>query len=300
MDCDEPLIFAIDNRYTRDFETLSNTSPKLMSSVPLIFDTDAAPLTIGMVHLRPLPGSPRYTDDMQAIIDAAVHDATALEAGGVDAVMVENFGDTPFFPERVPAVTVAAMSAVMVAIRNAIRLPVGVNVLRNDGESALAIAAVTGASFIRVNVLCGARVTDQGLIPGIAHDLLRLRKNLGVDDVKILADVDVKHSAALAPRPFSDELTDLVHRGGADAVVVSGSGTGRETPRQQITDAIRIADGVPVFIGSGVSTESLATLPIDSGGFIVGTSFKQNGQVSEPVDQARVAMFIQAIRERWN
>ncbi len=258
------------------------------------------PIVIGMVHLKPLPGSRRCNGDVSAVISAAIHDATALEAGGVDAVMVENFGDTPFYPGRVPAITVATMSAVVQQIRQSIRLPLGVNVLRNDGESALAIAVANGASFIRVNVLTGARVTDQGLIQGIAHNLLRLRHELRAAEIHILADVDVKHSAALAPRPLAEELDDLIHRGGADAAIVSGSGTGRETPRQHIEEAIQIAGGTPILVGSGVSVKSLYKMPTEIGGFIVGTSFKQNGQVHEAIDQERVASFTQAICEHWS
>ena len=110
--------------------------------------------------------------------------------------MMENFGDVPFFPGRVPASVVAQMTAMACAVRDEVKLPLGINVLRNDGVSALAVAQAAGASFIRVNVLCGARVADQGLIQGIAHDLLRERAALGAAEIKIFADVDVKHSAA--------------------------------------------------------------------------------------------------------
>ena len=271
-----------------------------MSKLLLNLDAPKSPQIIGMVHLRPLPGTPQFDGDFQAVIDSAVADAIALAAGGVDAVMMENFGDVPFYPGRVPAITVAAMSVAVRQIRQAIDVPLGVNVLRNDGESALAIAVATGASFIRVNVLPGARVTDQGLIQGIAHDLLRLRLELRANEIQILADVDVKHSAALAVRPFQDELADLMHRGGADAVIVSGSGTGSETSMQQISDALQIADGLPILVGSGVTVESLATMPSGISGFIVGTSFKHEGHAHQPVDQERVASFVRATRERWN
>src|SRR5690606_13240725 len=113
-------------------------------------------------------------------------------------LMLENFGDTPFYPRRVAAHTVAAMTAIAVEVRRQVDLPLGINVLRNDGLSALGIAAASGADFIRVNVLSGARVTDQGIVQGIAHDLLRERRWLGAESVKILADVNVKHSAPLA------------------------------------------------------------------------------------------------------
>src|SRR4051795_9681702 len=130
-------------------------------------------IVIGMVHLAPLPGSPGYGSDVASVRDAALRDAAALADGGVDGVMIENFGDVPFFPGRVPAYVVAHMTAIAAEVRARVALPLGINVLRNDGLSALAVAHACGAEFIRVNVLCGARVADQGLLQGIAHDLLR-------------------------------------------------------------------------------------------------------------------------------
>jgi len=145
---------------------------------------------IGMVHLPPLPGAPRDGGDRRSLRERARSDARALAAGGVDAVIVENFGDAPFHPNRVPPITVAAMTDLTRSVKAAIDLPVGVNVLRNDAEAALSIAAATGARFVRVNIHTGARVTDQGVIEGRAHETMRLREELDAD-VKVLADLDV-------------------------------------------------------------------------------------------------------------
>src|SRR5262245_31454411 len=146
---------------------------------------------VGMLHAPPLPGSPRCTGNWDSIIRTVLVDAETLVDAGFHALLLENFGDAPFSPRRVPAETVAAMTRLAAEVARRFTVPLGINVLRNDGESALAIAAAVGAAFIRVNVLCGARVTDQGLIAGIAHDLLRLRRHLGADAVQVLADVDV-------------------------------------------------------------------------------------------------------------
>ena len=171
--------------------------------------------------------------------------------------MMENFGDIPFYPDRVPAFVVAQMTALACAVRREADLPLGINVLRNDGRSALAIAHAAGASFIRVNVLCGARVADQGLIQGIAHDLLRERAQLDAAQIKIFADVDVKHSAALAERPLEDEVDDLIERALADAVVVSGAGTGKATDPAIAQRVKRVAQKTPVFIGSGITAATI-------------------------------------------
>src|SRR5215212_5479938 len=164
--------------------------------------SNLAHVVIGMLHLPPLPGAPQYSIDARTLAqirDAVLRDADALVDGGVHGLMLENFGDVPFYPGRVPAHTVAAMTAIATDVRRRFDLPLGINVLRNDGVSALGIAAAVEAEYVRVNVLCGARLADQGIIQGIAHDLLRERAMLNAHRVKIFADVDVKHSAPLAP-----------------------------------------------------------------------------------------------------
>ena len=145
-----------------------------------------------------------------------------------------------------------------------------------------------GASFIRVNVLCGARVTDQGLIQGIAHDLLRERAMLGATDVKIFADVDVKHSAPLAARAIQDEVDDLIERALADAIVVSGAGTGKATDPEKVRAVKEAARNTAVFVGSGITAQMIDQFLSHADGFIVGTALKKDGIATNPVDPARV------------
>jgi membrane complex biogenesis BtpA family protein len=249
-----------------------------------------------MVHLHPLPGAPRFDRNMMAVLSDAVRDAEALAAGRVDAIMIENFGDVPFYPGRVPAHVVAHMTAIAGEIRRRVKVPIGINVLRNDGCSALAIAHAVGADFIRVNVLCGARVTDQGIIQGIAHDLLRERAMLSAERIKIFADVDVKHSAALAPRALEQEIADTIERGLADAIIVSGSGTGKHTDVEKVKRAKSAAGKTPVFVGSGVTAETIADYLLYADGFIVGTALKKNGKADQSVDVKRVRELVAAMR----
>ncbi|MEA2708806.1 MAG: uncharacterized protein QOF78_1407 [Phycisphaerales bacterium] len=244
---------------------------------------------IGMLHLAALPGAPLYGGSLSAVREAVLRDAALLAEGGVNGLMIENFGDTPFFPGRVPAHVVAHLTAIAAEVRRVLpNLPLGINVLRNDGLSALAIAHAVGADYIRVNVLCGARVADQGLLQGIAHDLLRLRAELKAEAIKIFADVDVKHSAPLAERPIADEVDDTLHRGMADALIVSGAGTGKPTDPEKVKLVKSAAKGAPVFLGSGVTPQTLPALLPYADGFIVGTYFKQDGVASNTVDPARV------------
>jgi membrane complex biogenesis BtpA family protein len=224
---------------------------------------------------------------LEGIRRRAIEDAEALAEGGVHALMLENYGDVPFYPGRTPTITATHMTAVALEIRRRLPLPLGVNVLRNDGLTALAVAHAAGAQFIRVNVLCGARVTDQGLILGIAHDLLRERAALE-SEILIFADVNVKHSAPLAARPLADEVADLIHRGRADAVIVSGAATGQPTDVEELKQVESAAGETPVLVGSGVTAESISQFAPYADGFIVGTSVKQDGVVENPVDRARV------------
>lgn len=256
------------------------------------------PVVVGMLHAPPLPGSPRggsHLDDLRASV---LRDAEAWVSGGVRFLMFENFGDTPFFPRDVPAITVACMTALAREVTAAFpEITLGINMLRNDGCSALAVAHATGASFIRVNVLCGARLTDQGIVDGIAHDLMRLRTTLQAQNIAVLADVDVKHSAPLASRPLTAEVSDLIHRGHADVLVVSGESTGAPADVEHLREVVAAADGVPVFVGSGVTADNVGELGQHTAGLIVGTAAKHNGDVLAPVDVDRVRRLVAATHQ---
>lgn len=248
---------------------------------------------IGVVHLQPLPGSPRWGGDLAAVERAALADAEAYRSGGADGLIVENFGDAPFFANRVPPETVAAMARLATAVVAAAgSLPVGINVLRNDALAALGIAAASGAHFLRVNVLTGATVTDQGLIQGPAAELLRRRRLLGGDGaaggIAVLADVLVKHAAPLAPLTLETAVRDTLERGGADGVIVSGSGTGEPTALVDLQRARAAAMGAPVLVGSGCTAATAPDLAGCCDGVIVGTALKHHGQIGQPVDPQRV------------
>ncbi|MBC8144035.1 MAG: BtpA/SgcQ family protein [bacterium] len=249
---------------------------------------------IGMVHLKPLPGSVGWRGSMQHVIDLALADAHALSDGGVDAIMIENFGDVPFRKDDVEAHTVAAMTHVISEIKRAVQLPLGVNVLRNDAASAIAIAAVCGAAMVRINVHVGAMLTDQGIIEGRAADTLALRRRLDVD-IKILADVDVKHARPIAEFPIEDAAADAVERGLADAIIITGSRTGAGVDIERLRQA-RNAVAVPVLVGSGVTDETVALLRNECDGAIVGSWLKVDGDISKSVDVQRVRRLVQATR----
>ena len=253
---------------------------------------------IGMVHLAPLPGSPRWEGAMARVIEAALADARALVEGGVDALLVENYGDAPFTAGRIEPATVAAMAVVAAEIGRAFpRARLGVNVLKNDARAALAVAAAAGGRFIRVNVHAGAVVADQGLVQTDAYHTLRDRRLLGAE-VAIFADVGGKHAMPLVPVEIEQMARDLVHRGLADALVVSGRATGEATPIAEVRRVRGAVSDVPLLVGSGVTPETVAELLSVADGVIVGTSIKRDGDVRKPVDPARVEKFVAAARRR--
>lgn len=253
------------------------------------------PSLVGVIHLPALPGSPRFGGDLGAIAASAARDARVLTEAGYDAVVIENFGDAPFEPKAVPPITVAAMTRCALAAREAApSLAIGINVLRNDAMAALAVAVATGAAFIRINVHIGARVTDQGIVEGRAHETLRVRHALGAEHVALFCDVDVKHSAPLGARPLEEEAHDLVERAGADAILVTGSGTGRGAARSDVEVAAR-ATRAPVLVASGVTAATLGEVDA-AHGVIVGSCLRKDGRAGGPIDAGCAAAFAAAFR----
>lgn len=255
------------------------------------------PTLIGVVHLLPTPGAPRWAGVLEELLARAVADAEALARGGFDALLVENLGDAPFFAERVPPETVAALAIALRAVRQAVpNLPVGVNVLRNDARAALGLCAAAGAAFLRVNVHTGAVVTDQGVIEGRAAETLRERERLA-PRARILADVHVKHGVVLGGGSLADAARDARRRGLADALVVTGAATGTP-PDPETVREVRAAVGsdTPLLVGSGVALDGSPALLEQADGAIVGTALKRDGRVDEPVDEQRVRSLVEAFR----
>jgi len=255
---------------------------------------------IGMVHLPPLPGSAgfrgasrRLARPLDAITGQAVAEATLLARAGFDAVIVENFGDAPFAATGVPPETLAAMSIVIDHVARVVKIPIGVNVLRNDALGALAVAAVTGAAFIRVNVLSGAYATDQGIITGNANELLARRAAVA-PHVAIAADVHVKHATPISQPDLALAIEETAQRAGADAIILSGTGTGKPTDLAKLRAVRSAAHGLPIWIGSGVTAATVRESLRVADAVIVGTALKKGSRTTAPLDRARVAAFIKA------
>lgn len=231
---------------------------------------------------------------MDAVLERALADARHLEEGGLDGLLVENFGDAPFLPDRVPPETVAAMTRITATVVEAVDLPVGVNVLRNDARAALGVAVAAGARFIRVNVHAGVMFTDQGILEGRAHETVRVRRALEAP-VAILADVLVKHATPPPGTRTQDVARDLWRRGRADALVVSGSATGRPADPARLRRVKDAVPAAPLWIGSGTTPETVGELLPLCDGLIVGSALEEDGQPGKPVEAGRVGRFMEAV-----
>jgi len=253
-----------------------------------LFGTDKP--FIGVIHLLPLPGSARFDGHLEQVYERAEQEAIALSTGGVDGIIIENFFDAPFTKNRIDAVTLSTFTIVVKRVMSLINKPIGINCLRNDGLSAMAIAAATQAQFIRVNVLAGAMVTDQGLIEGIAHELLLYRQHLGMSrSIQIFADVLVKHASPLS---INNDITliaqDTKIRALADALIVTGHSTGTPPLIEDLKSIRATLPTCPLIAGSGVEKNNISQILDIADGAIIGTSLKRQGLIENPVDVERV------------
>ena len=247
---------------------------------------------LGVVHVPAMPGDPAFDGEGFGAVELhALADAEALVDGGVDGLVIENFGSAPF-PKgteghRLPPHHTAALAILARECRRRFPVLVGVNCLRNDARSAIGIAAAAGLDFVRINVHTGAYLTDQGVIEGEADRTLRYRRELGAESVAILADVMVKHASPLTPIDPARTVADTLERGLADGVIVTGDATGGEIDAPTL-ETVSAASNRPLFLGSGVTPENAPRLAPRADGAIVGTWLKEEGRVDRPVDSARV------------
>ncbi len=248
---------------------------------------------IGVVHLNPLPGSPCF-DSMNSVLNSALSDAKNLIEGGVDGLIVENYGDKPFVKE-ISDMTVSSLSVVIEKICELSDIPVGINVLRNDWKAALSIAKVLNLDFVRINVYSGLNATSEGLIEGEAGEIQRFRES---NDIKcfIMADIHVKHGKTIYPENIEEAAVETADRSLADALIVSGNRTGEEPDSIEI-DKVKSKVDTPVFIGSGLSVKNVDELMAKADGAIVGTYFKKDGEVENAVSLGKVKQLKSTVDE---
>lgn len=255
---------------------------------------------IGMIHLRPLPGSPNYdrtTWDMKKIIEFATEEAKILEEAGVDGLQIENYWDEPFLKgEKIGYETCTAMTAAAYEITRNVQIPIGINVHMNGGKAAMAVACAVGAKWVRVFEFVSAYVSYTGLTEGIGGELARYRSMLDAKDIQLLCDVNVKHGSHYIVHDRTvNELALDAQEQGADAVIITGFSTGIAPTKEKITEAGKNIH-VPVYLGSGISPENVCDLLSAADGAIVGSTFKTNGNMKEMVDYRKAKEFMDKVK----
>lgn len=255
-------------------------------------------VVIGVIHMRPLPGSPEYDGEpVETIYEAALQDAISYRNGGVDGLILENHGDIPFLkPDEIGHETSAVMAVAARKIRETVRLPLGINILANAAIPALAVAHAAGCAFIRVNQWANAYVANEGLIEGAAAKAMRYRSLIGARAVRIFADVHVKHGAhAIVADRGVPELARDVEFFGADVVIATGQRTGDAPILEEIL-AIRSGTELPLLVGSGVDETNVTHLLPHVDGIIIGSALKEEGVWWNPVSEVRVRRFMEIVR----
>ena len=255
---------------------------------------------IAMVHSLPLPGSPKFKHyRLEDVYDYAVNEALKLKEGGVDGLLIENAGDIPFVKsEYLGPETAACIAVIGERIRKAVPdLPIGVNIVANAAKHSIAATKAFGGNFVRVNQWANAYIANEGFVEGAAGLALRYRSIIGADDIKVLADVHVKHGshAIVADRPISEQATDVAFFD-ADALIATGFRTGDPTRPEEIR-TIQEGSSLPVLIGSGINSENCQHLLRIADGAILGVSVKNPHSMAAPTDPEALRIFMDKIFE---
>ncbi|NOU61705.1 BtpA/SgcQ family protein [Marinifilum caeruleilacunae] len=251
---------------------------------------------IGMVHVQALPGTPNSKHDISEICDMAVQEAKTYAQAGLDAIMIENMHDVPYLKGAVGPEITASMAVVAKAIREAVDLPLGIQILAGANKEALAVAKAANFQFIRAEGFVFGHVADEGYIDSCAGELLRYRKAIGAEEVKIYTDIKKKHSShAITSDVDIDETAKAAEFFLSDGVIVTGSSTGKAVYLHELK-SLKDKVNLPVLIGSGVTADNLAEYWEYASGFIVGSHFKEDGFWKNPISEERLKLFMEQVK----
>ncbi len=262
--------------------------------IPGLFDSRKT--IIAMAHLGPLPGSPLYDTarGMEGLIADIIEDIEALQAGGVDAIMFGNEGDRPYLLKATPE-SLAAMAFIIGQVKARLTVPFGVNYLW-DPVATVGLAVASGASFAR-EVFTGVYASDMGVWQPDCAGALRLRAQLGRPDLKLLFNVNAEFASAMDTRSVEQRVRSVIFSSLADVVCVSGGITGDAVNGSDLAAARRVAGSVPVFANTGVNIDNVERILAVADGCVIGTHFKVDGHTWNKVDAARVARFMDRVRQ---
>lgn len=249
---------------------------------------------LGMVHCLALPSTPNFNGDCNKIIDQAVQDAKTLKDAGVDGVIIENMGDTPF-GEKLNVAQTTALSVIAGIISREIDLPVGIDAAFNDYEASISLAKIIGGMFVRIPVFVDTVEFYGGLMKPVARDCMYYRKSLQAENIQILADIQVKYTNMLIKNIPIEQSAITAQSCGADAIIVTGTHTGSETPIELIRRAKNVVN-IPVIVGSGATHINIADQLSIADGAIIGSGLKEGGIITNPVNFEMARQVVKAAK----
>jgi membrane complex biogenesis BtpA family protein len=255
---------------------------------------DAAPPIIGMVHLLPLPETPGFGGDLTAVYDQAIADTQALVDAGIDALIIENFGDEPYLIGEPTSAQLSVMSAIASRIRQMTEIPIGVNVQFNAWQAEIALAYAVEAQFVRVEVFVDTVISAQGQVAPCSAQITRYRQRLGARSVQLWADIQTKYTQNVLPQPITQSALDA-EAAGADVLIVTGAATGQATPLDAVKE-VKAVVKIPVVVGSGTNIDNVGDVLRVADGAIVGSALKVDGKAANSVSAERSRAFMQAAR----
>ena len=250
-----------------------------------------------MVHVAALPGTPRNSARIAEIVSAALRDALLLVEGGVDAIMIENMHDRPYLNRTAGPEIVSAITAVAVELRRKIELPLGIQILAGANKAALAVALAAGFNFIRAEGFVFGHLADEGWMNSDAGELLRYRKQIGAEHIKIFTDIKKKHAShAITSDVTIAETAKAAAFFLSDGVIVTGTATGEKALVEEVK-AVKLSVKIPVIVGSGIDERNIHEYWNSSDAFIVGSSMKEHGKWENPVDLERVSNLVTKVNQ---
>jgi uncharacterized protein len=248
-----------------------------------------------MVHVAALPGTPLNNMKMDAIISEAIRETLILTEGGVDVVMIENMHDRPYLNRKAGPEIVAGMTAVAVEIRQAFKIPLGIQILAGANKAALAVALAASFDFIRAEGFVFGHLADEGWMNSDAGELLRYRKQIGAEHINIFTDIKKKHSSHFVTSDVSiAETAKAAEFFLSDGVIVTGSSTGEKASVNEVK-AVKNAVKIPVIIGSGIDSENIQDYWDIADAFIVGSSLKKEGNWENEADRSSVVKLMKKV-----
>lgn len=250
-----------------------------------------------MVHVQALPGTPKNKYSLTEICNIAVDEAKQYEQAGIDAIMIENMHDVPYLKGAVGPEITAAMSVVAKSIRDAVSLPLGIQILAGANKEALAVAKAANFQFVRAEGFVFGHVADEGYIDACAGELLRYRKAIGADNIQIFTDIKKKHSSHAVTSDV--DIADTAHAAEfflSDGVIVTGSSTGKSVYLHELK-SLRDSVKIPVLIGSGITSDNISEYWQYASGFIIGSHFKEDGFWANSISVDRLHLFIEKVKE---